>query len=296
MSVRIKTATKVYLIGKPSLVPEGLQAFLRDEDLKWPTPMEGVSDPAIITEVMGRNCYMSYGDKAGSKTNQVYINNLLGRVHGTEFKPGPAHGSVVEHVNWNFIVAGADRGFTHEQVRHRVGTGYSQLSTRYCDYERDKTPGTWAPAFRIPPMGMLSERTQEIFRRGYNLERVLYVEALESIMQDLEESGLKAKLESEGKSEREVRVALRKAARGAARSLLPIGSEAILGFTANARAIWNMMYLRASQYAEGIIRDVFCQVATIMETESGMPELFYGLEFEKMWDGSVYVKLPRDKL
>lgn len=284
---------KVYCIGRPAASLIGLQQFLGDNDLEWPTPTDGVEDAAIITEAMGRNCYMSYGAKAGSKTNQAYINNLLGRLDDGKFMPGPAHGSVLEHVYWNFIVVGAGRGYSHEQVRHRVGTGYSQLSTRYCDYERSDQAGTWAPRFCVPPLGQLSKRTKSLFSEKYHSDQEWYKRILAAVMEDLKnEEGFMAKLAD--KSPRESKRALRKAARGAARDVLPIGAEAIMGFTANARAIWNMAYLRASEYAEGVIRAVFVQVLTIMEKE--FPTLFHGLKFEEVWDGSVAVILPRPKL
>jgi thymidylate synthase ThyX len=95
-------------------------------------------------------------------------------------------------------------------------------------------------------------------------------------------------------SERDQERAIRKAARGAARDVLPIGTEAIMAMTFNARAIWNMAYLRASEHAEGTIREVFHQIVQIMEGE--FPELFNAIVYKRVWDGSVSVELPRTKL
>ena len=155
--MRIKYRPKVYLICKPQIHEEGLTAFLEENDLRWPTPTEGVSPAARLVESAGRDCYMSYGNKAGSKTNQRYLDNLLGRNPDGSFRPGPAHGSVVEHPHWTFKVVGAGRGFSHELVRHRVGVAYSQLSTRYCDFEREDEEGTWDPGFCVPPLAQLSD-------------------------------------------------------------------------------------------------------------------------------------------
>ena len=46
------------------------------------------------------------------------------------------HESVLEHgvATFRFIT---DRGVTHEMVRHRIAS-YSQESTRYCNYSKDK--------------------------------------------------------------------------------------------------------------------------------------------------------------
>jgi thymidylate synthase (FAD) len=46
------------------------------------------------------------------------------------------HESVIEHAVATLAVVTC-RGVTHEKVRHRLGS-YSQESTRYCDYDKDK--------------------------------------------------------------------------------------------------------------------------------------------------------------
>ena len=88
--------------------------------------------------------------------------------------------------------------------------------------------------------------------------------------------------------------ALRKAARGAARDILPIATEAIMTMTSNARSIWNCLVLRANEHAEAVIRDVYVQISKIMEEE--MPALFNGLKYIKCWDGTEAVIMPREKL
>ena len=60
--------------------------------------------------------------------------NNCGRLGGNILKSG--HESVIEHekVSVRFI---CDRGVSHEIVRHRIAS-YSQESTRYCNYSKDK--------------------------------------------------------------------------------------------------------------------------------------------------------------
>lgn len=291
--MRILKEPKVYLVGRPSINEEGLQAFLTDNGLEWPTPTEGVKDAERMVEAAGRICYMSFGKKAGSKTNQDYINNLLGRDADGTFRPGPAHGSVTEHPHWQFIITGAGRGFSHEQVRHRVGVGYSQLSTRYCDFEREEEEGTWEPGFCIPPLAQLSEEVTKRFEEKYKSDQAWYRDTLHAIERDLRSnSEFVASLEK--LPDRERARTIRKAARGAARDGLPNGTEAIMFFTANARAIWNMANLRATEHAEGEIRKVFIQTVKIMESE--MPALFNSIVYKDVWDGSLAAEMPRDKL
>lgn len=291
--MRILKSPKVYLIARPQIVSEGLSDFLKDQNLSWPTPVEGVKDAERLVEVAGRCCYMSFGKKAGSKTNVKYIQNLLGRNDDGTFKPGPAHGSVCEHPCWSFLIVGAGRGFSHEQVRHRTGWAYSQLSTRYCDFEREEEEGTWEPGFCIPALGQLHDVTASIFAEQLERSQQAYVELLYHIEDDLKNN--QAFMDSLASyDEKERSRMLRKAARGAARDILPIATEAIMVMSANARAIWNCIVLRANEHAEAVIRDVYVQIAKIMEVE--MPALFTGIGYEKCWDGSDVVVMPRDKL
>jgi len=236
---------------------------------------------------------MSFGNKAGSKTNEAYIRNLLGRNKDGSFKDGPAHGSVVEHPVWTFVVTGASRGFSHEQVRHRVGVAYSQLSTRYCDFEREEEEGTWDPGFCVPPLAQLTDDTRKWFEESYRIAVERYKGGLHRVERDLK-AQKKFEANLADKPPRERARALRKAARGAAREQLPIGTEAIMTMSFNARAIWNMSYLRGSEHAEAVIRDIFVQTVKIMEDE--MPALFNGIVYKEVWDGSQAVEMPRDKL
>src|SRR5215475_7497849 len=181
--MRILKQPKVYLICRPQIVEEGLQDFLNDCRLKWPTPTLDVEDAEKLVEIAGRICYMSFGSSALSKTNKDYINNLIGRKSDGSFRNGPSHGSVLEHPCWSFLIVGAGRGFSHEQVRHRAGWAYSQLSTRYCDFERaDVDEGSWDPGFCIPPLAQLSQSTIEIFTERLKQSQAMYAEMVDKIM------------------------------------------------------------------------------------------------------------------
>lgn len=76
-------------------------------------------------EMAGRVCYKSENNiKDGSA--ETFISNIIKR----------GHESVLEHYSFSvrFVV---DRGVSHEIVRHRIAS-YSQESTRYCNYAKDK--------------------------------------------------------------------------------------------------------------------------------------------------------------
>ena len=291
--MRVVAAPKVYLIARPQIVEEGLQQFLIEQGLQWPTPVDGVKDCERLVEVAGRCCYMSFGNKAGSKSNASYLKNLIGINEDGSWKSGPAHGSVCEHPCWSFLIVGAGRGFSHEQVRHRVGWAYSQISTRYCDFEREEEEGTWEPGFCLPPMAQLTDSTAKVFDEKIRQSQQAYCELLKLIENDLNENKEFMKtLDNYGEKER--KRMLRKAARGTARDILPIATEAIMVMSANARSIWNCIVLRGNEHSEAVIREVYVQIARIMEKE--MPNLFFGIKYEKNWDGTDIVIMPRDKV
>ena len=82
-------------------------------------------------ERAGRICYKSE-DKITKESSFSFVKMLT--------KNG--HHSVIEHESITIIFV-ADRGVTHEMVRHRL-CAYSQESTRYCNYKGGVT-------FIIPP-------------------------------------------------------------------------------------------------------------------------------------------------
>ena len=76
-------------------------------------------------ERIGRTCYKSESNITDDSAER-FIKNII--------KNG--HESVLEHVSITLRVI-CDRGVTHEIVRHRIAA-YSQESTRYCNYSKDK--------------------------------------------------------------------------------------------------------------------------------------------------------------
>ena len=76
-------------------------------------------------ERCGRTCYKSENLITDSSAT-VFVENILKR----------GHESVIEHEKISVRII-CDRGVTHEIVRHRIAS-YSQESTRYCNYQKDK--------------------------------------------------------------------------------------------------------------------------------------------------------------
>ena len=79
-------------------------------------------------ELIGRVCYKSE-DRITADSAANFIGILI--------KNG--HESVIEHEKMTVKVV-CDRGVSHEIVRHRLAS-YSQESTRYCNYNKEKFGG-----------------------------------------------------------------------------------------------------------------------------------------------------------
>ena len=76
-------------------------------------------------EEAGRICYKSE-DRIKDDSAEKFIAKVIAR----------GHESVIEHEKITVLIV-CDRGVSHEIVRHRIAS-YSQESTRYCNYSKDK--------------------------------------------------------------------------------------------------------------------------------------------------------------
>lgn len=79
-------------------------------------------------ELCGRVCYKSE-NVITEESSIKFVKNII----------QSGHESVLEHEKISVRLI-CDRGISHEIVRHRIAS-YSQESTRYCNYSRDKFDG-----------------------------------------------------------------------------------------------------------------------------------------------------------
>lgn len=246
--MRIIREPQVYLVGRQQVDEQELSRFLREHELTWSTDTEVGAER--LCEAAGRVCYMSFGK--GRKTNSEYITNIL----------SSAHGSVLEHATWNFILCGVSRSFTHELVRHRAGWGYSQLSQRYVDE---------STADFVEPECIASDpELHTIFMESIRQAHEAYCRLV---------AGLERRFASEPSP-----TMRRKLARQAARSVLPNATETKIFVTANARALRHFVELRANEHAETEIRIVAVKILRIMQQEA--PNLFGDYSLETLPDGT----------
>ena len=256
--MKIVRKPKVYLVGRSQAISEGLTGFIKDHNTTWEHDTE--KGPEILCEAAGRICYMSYG--RGRKSNQEYLKNIL----------DSGHGSVLEHVTWNFILTGVSRSLTHELVRHRAGFAYSQLSQRYVS--EDDTDFVEPEAIATDP------ELHEAWLKCVEGSRQAYIRLVD---------GLSKKFENiQDKTLR------RKMARQAARSVLPNATETKIFVTANARAWRHFIELRGGEHADIEIRGLAVELLKILQRES--QNIFGDFTLQTLADGSEAVATTHHKV
>jgi thymidylate synthase (FAD) len=250
------TSPSVFLIARPSVDLTGMRAYLEDVggtswlDLRQ-EPEAVPNDGELLAEFAGRMCYRSW--EPGLNPNvtrirtdqQAYFANVMQSFHG----------SVLEHANYTFAFRCCSRVFTHELVRHRAGSAFSQESLRYV---RLTDIG-----FRLPP----------------SLEPVR--DKVISLVEQLEEFQVSA-AEELGLNDEGVPFAVKKEITSALRRLAPIGLSTDIVWTANVRTLRHVIEMRTAPGAEEELRIVFDQVARQMKDEA--PNLFQ--DFRRQQDGS----------
>jgi thymidylate synthase (FAD) len=255
-----ETSPSAFLIARPSIDVDGMNAYLKDvggeswlERRLEEADGEGgqLNHGELLVEFGGRACYRSWEPGLNPNVTKVrtdqreYFANIL----------RSAHGSVLEHANYSFAIRNCSRVFTHELVRHRAGSAFSQESLRYV---RLTDIG-----FRVPPA----------------LEPVR--EQVLAIVEQLEEFQMSAAselgIDSEG-----VPFHVKKEVTSALRRLAPIGLSTDIIWTANVRTLRHVIEMRTADGAEEELRLVFDEIARRMLLEA--PGLFQ--DFVRHDDGS----------
>ncbi|MEK7464613.1 MAG: FAD-dependent thymidylate synthase [Patescibacteria group bacterium] len=225
----------VFLIGESRVVEDGLQAYLNHvgaPDWKSDAP----SDGERLSEVFGRLCYRSWAPGMNANVTKVrsgnaaYIANIL----------KTQHGSVTEHAMVNFIFADVSRVFTHELVRHRVGTAISQESLRYV---RLDDLGQWLPT-------VIKEDAEAMELFGDTFEHLERLQIKLANHFKLDEPGTPFHK--------------KKVITSAMRRIAPDGLATTIGWSANFRMLRWLLELRTHESAEEEIRLVFGKVGEIL--------------------------------
>jgi thymidylate synthase (FAD) len=125
-----KVQPEVFLVARPQIDYSALAAYLGEVGGEsWLERLDRghLDDAQNLAEFAGKICYRAW--EPGLNPNIVrvrndqrkYLENILSQ----------AHGSVLEHVSFSFVLHHVSRVLTHELVRHRPGTAVSQESLRF---------------------------------------------------------------------------------------------------------------------------------------------------------------------
>lgn len=252
-----ETSPAVFLVARPAVDLSGMRGYLEDVGgASWLDRRTGGDDAAandaeLLVEFGGRMCYRSWEPGLNANVTRVrnqpdeYLGNLLSSLHG----------SVLEHANFSFAFRSVSRVFTHELVRHRAGSAFSQESLRYVRLSEI--------GFRVPP-SLEPIRDQVI-----------------SLVEQLEEFQVNA-ADALGLDEEGMPFSVKKEITSALRRLAPIGLSTDIFWTANVRTLRHVIEMRTALGAEEELRSVFDRVAQIMCEEA--PGLFQ--DFQRQDDGS----------
>ena len=261
--LRVITEPCVYVLGRQTIDDAELDRFLGDHGVSWETDSEIAAE--VATETAGRLCYMSFA-KPRPGGNAAYLHHIK----------EVGHGSVLEHAVWNFLFTGISRSLTHELVRHRAGMGYSQLSQRYVDES--------VAEYVEPDIIAADPELHAIWLDAVTHAHSAYVKLAEKLNAKLADPQAAAAAMVPTGADRTTR---RKAARQAARSVLPNATETKIFVTANARALRHFMEQRGSAFAEPEIRKLAGQVLDVLQKES--PNLFGDYQKVPLPDGTFEV-------
>ncbi len=253
-----ETTPQVFLVARPSLDLDGMRGYLESVGGEsWIDRRAGEADAGAVNpaetliEFAGRLCYRSWEPGLNPNVTRIrtdqreYFENIL----------RSAHGSVLEHASYSFALRNVSRVFTHELVRHRAGSAFSQESLRYV---RLTDIG-----FRVPP-ALEPVRDQVV-----------------SLVETLEEFQRSA-ADDLGIEEDGVPFHVKKEVTSALRRLAPIGLSTDILWTANVRTLRHVIEMRTAPGAEEELRMVFDRIAEIMVAEA--PNLFQ--DFRRTEDGS----------
>lgn len=259
---------KSFIVGETRIVQEGFQAFLEEIGVpEWTS--DGESDTEVLVETAGKLCYMSFSTdlnknltKVGTRGNFDYIQDGI---------IGNKHGSVLEHVAVNIIFTNVSRVLTHELVRHRPGSAYSQVSGRYV---RTDELSFWMPT-------CIKENIElaELFE-----EAVIHQEKIIAKMAEV------ARIDSMTSP---VDFAKKKVLTSAFRRIVGNGVANHIEATYNHRALRHLITMRTSRHAEEEIRLVFNDLAANLADR--YPAIYADMQRE-MVDGYWEITFKNEKV
>ncbi len=219
-----------------------------------------MDDGEILCSFYAKACYASLTTKKNKNISKVrdIASNIEGILNS-------GHGSVIEHCSLNFMISDCSRVFTHELVRHRAGTAFSQTSGRYV--RTDELDLVIDPI--LEPAYDIIEDTRKYLEEAYKkIEERLDIDNAKNF-------STKKKMTS------------------AMRRLLPNGQANEIGVSLNLRALRHTIENRTSEHAEWEIRYIFNEIYSIVKDK--FPIMFIDA-IEENKDGLLEITFKNKKV
>lgn len=236
----------VVLVAKTGLDREGILEYLTATgNLEFVETMDaalagGLSELEVLVSLMAKLCYKSL--TLGHNTNITRVRDIESNIAAAI---SSGHGSVLEHASLSFIVRDCSRVYTHELVRHRAGTAFSQNSGRFIRLDS-------IDLVVDPILSPVATELQEIAE---------FIEQKYAVMAD------KLGMNAAGMD-----FTTKKKYTSALRRIAPNGQTNEIGFSVNLRALRFTILKRTDRAAEWEIRYIFNQIYKI--TRQLVPTLF----------------------
>jgi thymidylate synthase (FAD) len=239
---------EVFMVARPQLDYEQIAAYLQEVGgERWLERLDrgdAGSDAENLAEFAGKICYRAWEPGLNPNVRRVrtdhqkYLENIL----------SSAHGSVLEHASFSFVLHNVSRVMTHEVVRHRPGTAVSQESLRFV---RLADIPFWFPEW--------ARADEELMKRST---------ALLGQMEEFQRwMAGRFGLDDEGVPFQE-----KKHKTSFMRRFAPDGVATGMLWTANIRTLRHTIEARTDPGAEEEIRLIFGMIAELMRAEA--PALF----------------------
>ncbi len=238
-----------FLIGATGILGDGLYDYLHTTGNEVFTlaieeaKAQGLSDGECLVSLYAKLCYASLteGHNNNISRTRSIKDNLMATMDA-------AHGSVFEHCWLNFVTTDCSRVFTHEMVRHRAGTAFSQTSGRYVRTD-------YLKFVHDPILDDVKDEIQLL------LEQIRTSYQLMEIKLGLREYDASTAIGARyGNVPPVTDMDRKKKLTSALRRILPNGQANEIGWSINLRALRHLLMLRTSTAAEWEIRQIFWHV------------------------------------
>jgi thymidylate synthase (FAD) len=256
---------QAFLIAETKIDLDAVRAALTPLGAGHWSPTGEGTDADYLIEFAGKSCYMSFDTslnqnltKVGGRSTRDYIQQGI---------IANKHGSVLEHASVTFFLINVSRVVTHEIIRHRAGTAFSQTSGRYV---RTDSIDMYVPydIARDPEATRIWKRA--VLQMEENVAELSRVTRI-----DEKPFGLKKKLTS------------------AFRRLIGNGQANHIVVTANHRAWRHMIEMRTDPHAEEEIRVVFADISR--QLRERFPTIYADAQVSEV-DGIEVTKFEHSKV